>query len=88
MITTNLKEDGISAVYYKIKDEKLDYNLEEEEERELLRKITVILISKSGKAGPEPKAKLLREDKKYIKSLTKLINLAKPHKGSELMISS
>jgi hypothetical protein len=55
-VTKNLKERGISTVRYKVNDVKFKLNLEEEEE--LLQKIAMILIAKSGKTSPDAKSKI------------------------------
>jgi hypothetical protein len=45
-ITINLKENGISTICCISNDEEILFNLTEDEEVELLRKIAVILLTK------------------------------------------
>jgi aromatic ring-cleaving dioxygenase len=60
-----LKKLTVSTVRYKVKDDKSEFNLEEEFEFELLEKITIRLFnSKSGKTSPETKSMLHHEDMK------------------------
>jgi hypothetical protein len=56
-ITINLKENGV--IQYKVNNHKLEFNLEEE----LLRRMDIILIVKSGKISAETKSKIPNETK-------------------------
>jgi hypothetical protein len=62
-ITINLKENGISTVCCISNDEEILFDLTEDEEVELLRKIAVILLTK---LSPEEMKKHLHKFLKFV----------------------
>jgi hypothetical protein len=62
-ITINLKENGISTVCCVSNDEEILFDLKDDEEVELLRKIAVILLTK---LSPEEVKKYLYKFLKFV----------------------